>query len=266
MKSPLFKCLCAKSPKEKVKILENLCCLLSEFIGTGMLLFLGCMGCIEADIYDSSNLLRSLNFGIVVLIIIQCFGCCSGAHLNPAVTLASYIYNMLSLSMAIGYALAQILGAICGYGLLKIFLPMDLIQMPGKENGLCLSAIHSGIATWQAVGIEMCITGALIWVCCGIWDPRNKMLQDSVPIRVGLTVASLSITGGPLTGASMNPARSLAPALWNNQLQNQWVYWIGPLLASIIATNFYKYVFKGVDCEEEKSLNTKMNEAQASCP
>lgn len=165
-----------------------------------MLLFLGCMGCIEADVYDSNNLTRSLNFGIVVLIIIQCFGCCSGAHLNPAVTLASFIYNMLSLPMVIAYIVAQILGAICGYGLLKVFLPVDFIQMPGKSSALCVTGINSNIATWQAVGIEMCITGALIWVCCGVWDPRNKMLQDSVPIRFGLTVASLSMTGVSVLG------------------------------------------------------------------
>lgn len=182
------------SPREKVKFLENCCCVLSEFIGTGMLLFLGCMGCIESDIFDSNNLIRSLNFGLVVLIIIQCFGCCSGAHLNPAVTLAAYIYNMLTLPMVFAYIVAQILGAVCGYGLLKILLPMDLIQVPGNSNALCMTTVHSMFANWQAVGIEMCITAALVWVCCGVWDPRNKKYQDSVAIRLGLTVASLSMT------------------------------------------------------------------------
>lgn len=62
----------------------------------------------------------------------------------------------------------------------------------------------------------------------------------------------------------MNPARSLAPAIWNNQLQDQWVYWVGPLLASFIAANFYKYVFKAEEHEEKP--NAKMNEAQISCP
>ena len=70
---------------------------------------------------------------------------------------------------------------------------------------------------------------------------------------------------GPLTGASMNPARSLAPAVWNNQLQNHWIYWVGPLLASVISANFYKYIFRGESCEEKPKL-TKMNEVQASCP
>lgn len=96
--------------------------------------------------------------------------------------------------MVFGYIVAQTLGAICGYGLLKVFLPMDLIQVPGSSNALCLTSIHTKIATWQAVGIEMCITAALVWVCCGTWDPRNKMFQDSVAIRFGLTVASLSMT------------------------------------------------------------------------
>lgn len=81
---------------------------------------------------------------------------------------------------------------------------------------------------------------------------------------ISLIKFSISYFQGPLTGASMNPARSLAPAIWNNQLEDQWVYWVGPLLASIIATSFYKYVFKAEENEEKP--NTKMNEAQISCP
>lgn len=175
-------------------MLDNLCCFLSEFIGTGMLLFLGCMGCVESDIFPSNNLTRSLNFGLIVLIVIQSFGCCSGAHLNPAVTVAAFIYDAISLSMAAAYIVAQILGAYCGYGLLKLFLPANVINVPGKDSGLCMTAVHSDIDNWQAVGIEFCITSALIFVCCGVWDPRNKNHQDSVGLRFGLVVAGLSIT------------------------------------------------------------------------
>lgn len=159
-----------------------------------MLLFLGCMGCLESDIFESNNLTKSLNFGLVVLIIIQCFGCCSGAHLNPSVSLAAYIYDMLSLPMTLAYIVAQVLGAVCGYGLLKVLLPMDLIQVPGNSSALCTTTVHTKIDNWQATGIEICITAALVWVCCGVWDPRNKKYQDSVALRLGLTVASLSIT------------------------------------------------------------------------
>ncbi|XP_073838039.1 aquaporin-like [Musca autumnalis] len=256
--------ICAKSSKERRQMVDNVCCFLSEFIGTAMLMFLGCMGCVESDIFPSNNLTKSLNFGLVVLIIIQCFGCCSGAHLNPSVTVAAYIYELLSLPMVAVYVLAQILGAYCGYGLLKLFLPANVILVPGSDTGLCMTSVHSDIDNWQALGIEFCITIALVFVCCGTWDPRNKSHQDSVAIRFGLAVACLSITAGSMTGASMNPARSLAPALWHNDFRNHWVYWVGPLAAAFIAANIYKLVFRREVEEKCDSSSSKMNEVQCS--
>uniref|UniRef100_T1PJL7 Major intrinsic protein n=1 Tax=Musca domestica TaxID=7370 RepID=T1PJL7_MUSDO len=256
--------ICAKSPRERKRHVDNLCWFVCEVLGTAMLMFLGCMGCIESDIFPSNNLTRSLNFGLVVLIIIQCFGCCSGAHLNPAVSLAAYIYDLISLPMACAYVIAQIVGAYCGYGLLKLFLPENLVFVPGNDTGLCMTSVHKDIDNWQALGIEFCITTTLIFVCCGVWDPRNKSHQDSVAIRFGLAVACLSITAGPITGASMNPARSLAPALWHNDFRNHWVYWVGPLAAAFVAANVYKLVFRREVEEECEKTPAKMNEVQCS--
>lgn len=154
--------------------------------------------------FPSNNLTRSLNFGLVVLIIIQCFGCCSGAHLNPAVTVAAYIYDVISLPMSLAYFVAQIFGAYCGYGLLKLFLPSDLIQVPGNSSGLCMTSINAAINEWQGLGIEFCITSALIFVCCGAWDPRNRKYQDSMGLKFALAVACLSITAVSLIYINMD--------------------------------------------------------------
>ncbi|XP_061395040.1 aquaporin AQPcic-like [Musca vetustissima] len=252
------------NPKERKHLLDNLCSIVSEFIGTGMLMLFGCMGCMNSELFPSTNVTRSLNFGFVVLIIIQCFGCCSGAHLNPAVSVAAYIYELISLPMVAAYIVAQIVGAYCGYGLLTVLLPENQVFVPGSDTGLCMTSIHHDIDVWQALGIEVCITATLIIVCCGVWDPRNKCQQDSVAIRFGLAVACLSITAGPLTGASMNPARSLAPALWHNDFRNHWVYWMGPLIGAFIAAPIYKCVFRREIEEKCESTPTKMNEVQCS--
>lgn len=153
------------------------------------------MGCIENDVIASNHFTRSLNFGLVVMVTIQCFGCCSGAHLNPSVSLAAFIHGVLSLTMLCTYVVAQVMGAFCGYGLLKIFIPDNFINVPVESHGFCVTTVDLNIATWQALGIEFFLTFALVLVNCGGWDPRNKHFQDSIAIKIGLSVACLSIAG-----------------------------------------------------------------------
>lgn len=102
---------------------------------------------------------------------------------------------------------------------------------------------HAGLSDFNAFVIEFMLTAGLLFICCSLWDPQNKKNTDSVPIRVGLTIVALSIAGGPLTGASMNPARSLAPALWNNDFENHWIYWVATMLAGLVVPIFYRILF-----------------------
>jgi len=238
----------------KVSTLEKLCCFLGELIGTGLLVFLGCMGCVQNDSFANSHFQMTFNFGLVVLIIIQCFGCVSGAHLNPAVTLAAFIYEMIDLTMALLYCVAQLLGAFIGYGLLKAVIPPSAIHVEGASHGLCVTVTHDEISTMQGFGIEFIITAVLILVCCGVWDPRNSKFHDSVPVRFGLAISCLACVAGPFTGASMNPARSFGPALWNKDFQDHWIYWFAPLLSALVTALAYKIVFRR-EVVEEKSNN-----------
>lgn len=122
----------------KQRTLDTLAIFLAEVIGTGLLVFLGCMGCIAGFPNVPSHLQICLNFGLAVMLIINIFGCVSGsliwihfksliiilpyvlgAHLNPAVTLAALVYKHVNLSMALIYMVAQFIGAFIGYGVLK---------------------------------------------------------------------------------------------------------------------------------------------------
>lgn len=170
----------------KASTLDKLSCFLAELLGTAILVFLGCMGCVKTDVFPNQHLQIVLNFGFAVLIAIQCFGCVSGAHLNPAVTVAAYIYDLVSLPMAFIYFVGQMLGAFIGYGLLKALLPESTL------HGLCVTLPHDLVSNPQAFGIEFVATAILIIVCCGVWDPRNAQHHDSVAIRFGLAIACLA--------------------------------------------------------------------------
>ncbi|XP_049540057.1 aquaporin-like [Anopheles darlingi] len=218
---------------------------LGEFFGTATLMFLGCMGCLDGFDNATSNFSRGIVFGFTVMIVILTFGVVSGAHINPVVSIAAYIYGDLSAMMTLVYFVAQFAGAICGYGLLMAVAPatyFDDALVTGR--GSCVTAPHDSLSTGSALAIEFLVTGILIWSCCGVWDPRNAKHQDSGPLKFALLVAAISVAAGPATGASMNPARTLAPCLWNNSYHKIWIYFVGPPLAGIVMPIFYKYIFR----------------------
>uniref|UniRef100_A0A182IVD0 Uncharacterized protein n=1 Tax=Anopheles atroparvus TaxID=41427 RepID=A0A182IVD0_ANOAO len=147
--------------------------------------------------------------------------------------------------MVILYFVAQFSGALCGYGLLMGVAPQSYFDEALVDgHGSCVTAPHASLTTGSALAIEFIVTGILIWACCGVWDPRNAQHQDSVPLKFALLVASISVAAGPATGASMNPARTLAPSIWNNSYHKIWIYFVGPPLAGVIMPIVYKYVFR----------------------
>ncbi|XP_019764160.1 aquaporin AQPAe.a isoform X2 [Dendroctonus ponderosae] len=228
---------------------------MSELLGTALLMFLGCMGCApQADNPPASHYLPSLSFGLVVLLIIQIFGHISGAHLNPAVTLSTVIFKMLSPAMGAVYIMAQFLGATFGFALLKVLMPQEWVV-----PGFCATKPHAKSTAMQSLAIETIITCVLILVCCGVWDKRNAHKQDSTPARFGFIIAAIAMVAGPITGASMNTARSFAPAVLEGDYSNQWIYWLGPTVGAIIGCGLYSVLFA---YEEEKveAIETELEE------
>ncbi|XP_026755324.2 aquaporin-4-like [Galleria mellonella] len=213
--------------------------ILAEFLATTLLIIFGCMSCIPIEgLSQNPALYAPLGFGLAVMFNIQIFGHISGAYMNPFVTITAVIWGKITLSLGIAFIIVECAGAILGYGFLLLVSPVDMVA-----EGICLTQLHRNINEIQGFAIEVVLTAALSFINCGVWDPTNEHKQDSSPLKFGLTIVGLSVAGGPLTGASMNPARTLGPAVWNNNWDGHWVYWVGPLFGGILAAVIYKYIW-----------------------
>ncbi len=174
-----------------------------------------------------------LVFGLIVLAMIYSIGHISGAHMNPVVTLAFALEGRFPYKSAAPYAVAQILGAVAASASLRF------IFGSGTNLGATLPA-----GPWpQSFAMEFALTFILMFVIMGVsTDGREEGLLAGVAI--GATVALEAIFGGPVSGASMNPARSLAPALVSGNFEHHWIYWIAPCLGAIAGASAFKLIRK----------------------
>ncbi|XP_061712730.1 aquaporin-like [Cydia pomonella] len=207
--------------------------LLAEWAGTALLVLLSCLpACAGAPQYA-----RAGAAGLAVALLVQCFDHISGAMFNPTVLLAAMLTRRVAPGLGAGMFGAQLLGAATGTGLLRLLAP-------GSDAAdLCLTLPMDTLSVYKAVCIEAVLGGLLALANMASWDPRNRLLADSWPLRIGLSVAGLSIIAGPLTGASMNAARSFGPALWTGNWDHHWIYWVGPLSGSLLCTLVYRRIW-----------------------
>lgn len=181
--------------------LDAISVLLAELIGIALVMFFGCMGCLPYG-GTTNHLEVVLNFGFIIMSMIQVFGYISGAYLNPSVTIAAVIYKKLTIKMGIFYCIAQMIGSFIGVGLLKVVVPSNLFKQNATTDvGFCMSMPHPELSNVQALAIEFLATAVLVLVNLAIWDHRNEKYQDSAPLKFGFVVFVLSCTAGPLTGA-----------------------------------------------------------------
>ncbi|KAK1118199.1 hypothetical protein K0M31_015246 [Melipona bicolor] len=229
---------------------------LAEVIGTSMLVFIGCMGCVGSLGVVPSHFQIALTFGLAVMIVIQSVGHISVAHVNPAITVGSVVLGLKTIPEGFIYLLSQTIGGILGFGMLKMVTPTGhLTSKTANESDMfCVTDLHSELSAIQGLVLEGISTAILMLVACAVWDNRNARNTDSVPIRFGLTVAALALAFGPYTGCSMNPARSLAPALWNNQWSHHWIYWFGPIGGALLSSYMYKTIFGVSECTQEEPV------------
>ncbi|XP_001603421.1 aquaporin AQPAe.a-like isoform X1 [Nasonia vitripennis] len=219
---------------------------LAEVVGTSILIFIGCMGCIGTmGPAPPPPMQMAFTFGLTVNLIIMTFGHVSGAHLNPAVTLGAVMIGLKSIPTGVVYCAAQFIGATIGYGLIKIVTPALLMNdgNPSSETPLCVTAIHPEVSVVQALLIEILCTSLILLGACATWDPRCAHTTDSTALRFGLSVAAISFAASPYTGCSMNPARTFGPALWHGAWKHQWVYWLGPMVGAALGTSAYQVLF-----------------------
>lgn len=168
---------------------------LAEFIGTAMLLFLGCAGCLHWSGPPPSLLQIGLNFGLVVMLIIQIFGCVSGGHLNPVVTIAAFLCGIVSLPKAAVYVAGQTLGAFAGFGLLCVLTPQRVLEKSASVGGGGHCMVRPNPEMWlgHSLAVEYVATTCLVLICCGVWDKRNAQVMDSVALKFGLALTALVV-------------------------------------------------------------------------
>lgn len=173
----------------------------------------------------------SLAFAFVVVAMIYALGHLSGAHINPAVTVAFWSVRRFPASGVLPYVLAQCTGAAAASLALRATLG------PVGNLGVTLPSIAVG----SAFGIEWLLSFVLMFVIMAV-ATDERVADGFAPLAVGLTVGFCAMMGGPLTGASMNPARSFGPAVIGNLWHAHWIYWVAPLTAMMAAARVYDFL------------------------
>ncbi len=210
---------------------------MAEFIGTFVLVFAGCGACGAMAINDLNHLIIchlviSLAFGLAVMCMIYAVGHISGAHFNPAVTLSFMVNGSFPVKLVLPYILAQFLGAIsAGFVLLVTFKSIFLSHPPGLILNLGLTQPLNG-SIFAALVWEFLLTFILMFVITAT-STDARALGQMAGLAIGSAVCLLSLFGGPISGASLNPARSLGPALALGKWNYFYIYLIGPILGAI---------------------------------
>jgi len=208
----------------------------AEFIGTFALVFAG-PGAAVIDAYTHGGVTPvgiGLTFGLVVGVMIYSIGHISGAHINPAVTLAFAVMRHFPKRDVPGYILAQLCGAAAA-SLLTRSLYGDTAHL-----GATLPSHGAG----QAVALETALTFFLMFVIMAV-ATDVRAVGEAAALAIGGYVALAATFAGPIAGASMNPARSFGPALVSNDWTAWWVYWIGPIVGALLGALAYQLVRDG---------------------
>ncbi len=226
--------------------------LTAEALGTFFLVLIGCGSIVVNNAADGviGHAGISAVFGMVVMAMIYSVGNISGAHLNPAVTIGFLFAKRIGIKQAVFYIIFQIIGAVAASLLLKFLFPQS------QGLGETIPAIN----VIRALTIEVVLTFLLMFVILNV-STGHMEKGIMAGVAIGATVCIAAIVGGPLTGASMNPARSLGPGLISGNLAHIWIYIAGPIIGAVLASPLCR-ILQGpeccyVDCDVNKSVDDR---------
>ncbi|KAL5175431.1 Nodulin-26 [Glycine soja] len=208
--------------------------LVAEAVGTYFLIFAGC-----ASLVVNKNYYNVITFpgiaivwGLVLTVLVYTVGHISGGHFNPAVTIAFASTRRFPLIQVPAYVVAQLLGSILASGTLRLLFMGNHDQFSGT--------VPFG-TNLQAFVFEFIMTFFLMFVICGV-ATDNRAVGELAGIAIGSTLLLNVIIGGPVTGASMNPARSLGPAFVHGEYEGIWIYLLAPVVGAIAGAWVYNIV------------------------
>ncbi len=217
-------------------MIRNKC--FAEGVGTFALVFAGCGAIVVNDTFGNAlgHVGVSLVFGLVVMAMIYSVGNISGAHINPAVTLGFLFAGRLERRIVLPYIASQLLGATAAAAVLRLQFP---------EHGTLGATMPSG-QLLSAFVMEALLSFLLMFV---IMNVSTGHMEKGIMagVAVGGTIAFEALIGGPVTGASMNPARSLGPALVSGHLSSLWIYLVAPVVGTFLAYPTCRWV-QGSEC------------------
>jgi aquaporin Z len=219
---------------------------LAELLGTFALIFIGCGSAVIAGQFVGF-LGISFAFGLTVLAMVYAIGDISGCHINPAITIAMFVAKKIKMKDTVAYIIAQCMGAIIAAGILLLIASGNAdyslaINGLGQNGyGLFSPSEYSLLSCFIA---EFVLTFLFIFVVFGSTSKQDG--KRFAGISIGLTLTFVHIVGIPITGTSVNPARSLGPAFFagGEALAQLWLFWAAPILAGILVAIIWKYIFE----------------------
>ncbi|KAG6655918.1 probable aquaporin NIP-type isoform X1 [Carya illinoinensis] len=220
--------LCSSS--EVVQLLQKV---IAEVIGTYFLIFSGCGSVAVNKIYGSVTFPGiCVVWGLIVMVMVYSVGHISGAHFNPAVTITFAIFRQFPVKQVPLYIFAQMLGSALGSATLCALFPID------KKYFFGTVPVGSNL---QSLLLEIIISFLLMFVISGV-STDNRAIGELAGIAVGMTITLNVFVAGPVSGASMNPARSVGPALLVHIYKGLWVYIVGPVVGTILGGLAYNMI------------------------
>ncbi|MFI5250985.1 MAG: aquaporin [Bacteroidota bacterium] len=214
--------------------------LLVEFIGTFTLIFVG----IASIVVNAGLVGVALAHGLAIAVMVSAMGYVSGGFFNPAVVVGGLVGGKISLIDSIAYIITELIGGAAGAFAVKVIFPAAMVDAVKLGTPM----LASGVEFLPGILMELIMTFFLVIVVYGTAiDPRGP--KPVAGLIIGLTITLDIIVGGPITGGSMNPARTFGPAIVGGYWTDHIVYWIGPLAGAILAALCYTKII-GKDAEK----------------
>ena len=200
----------------------------AEAIGTAVLVLLGC----GSAVFGGTHLAIAFAFGLSVVAMAYTIGGVSGCHINPAITLGVYLSGKMSIKDAAGYWLGQIIGGIAGAAILWWLTSMTTFDMGGAN----VANVDNGVSAAGAFVTEVIATFIFVLVVLGATDSKVGA-GNFAGLAIGLSLVLIHIVCIPLTGTSVNPARSIGPALFvgGEALKQLWIFILAPLMGASLS-------------------------------
>jgi aquaporin Z len=223
--------------------MERLYVYAAEVLGTFTLVFIGMLSIISAGVlHGSLHVAVAFGFGLALLAGLYAFGDVSGGHYNPAVSLGLFLDRRLPASDLIAYWIAQFVGAILAALAVLAAFDQDAVASTATMPGVASSA-------WDAFWIELLLT--TIFVLVILQSTRSERIRGTALLAIPLTLVAAHLAAIPISGASLNPARTLGPALVGNTWDDIWIYFLAPPLGGVVAAVIDRYLRRGIPAELE---------------